>query len=141
MSELDILLKLSLACIFGGLIGYLREKEKKAAGLRTHILVCLGATLFTLVSIYMGELFPSADAGRIAANVVLGIGFIGAGTILRGEGGGIVGITTAASIWVTAAIGLALGIDFYFAASLATLFTIIVLKFLHQIEIKYIRGE
>ena len=141
MSELDILLKLSLACIFGGLIGYLREKEKKAAGLRTHILVCLGAALFTLVSLYMGEIFPSADAARIAANVVLGIGFIGAGTIIRGEGGGIVGITTAASIWITAAIGLALGIDFYFAASLGTLFTIIVLKFLGQIEKKYIRGE
>ena len=141
MSELDILLKLSLACVFGGLIGYLREKEKKAAGLRTHILVCLGATLFTLVSLYMGEIFPSADAGRIAANVVLGIGFIGAGTIIRGEGGGITGITTAASIWITSAIGLALGVDFYLAASLGTLFTIIVLKFLGQIEKKYIRGE
>ena len=141
MSEMDILLKLALACIFGGLIGFLREKEKKAAGLRTHILVCLGATLFTLVSLYMGDVFPSADAGRIAANVVLGIGFIGAGTIIRGEGGGITGITTAASIWVTAAVGLALGIDFYFAAALTTIFTIFVLKFLHQIEKKYIRGE
>lgn len=141
MSEVDILLKLGLACIFGGLIGYLREKEKKAAGLRTHIMVCMGATLFTLVSIFFGENFVSADAGRIAANVAIGIGFIGAGTIIRNEGGGIIGITTAASIWITAAIGLALGVGFYFAASVSTLFAILVLKFLHQIEKKYIRVD
>jgi len=139
MSELDITVKLVLACICGGLIGYLREREKKAAGLRTHMLVCSGSTLFTLVSIYMASLFPGSDAGRIAANVVVGIGFIGAGTIIQSQGS-IIGITTAASIWVASAIGLALGCGFYFGGVLTTFLAILILKILHEIEKKYIRG-
>lgn len=139
MSELDITVKLVLACICGGLIGYLREKEKKAAGLRTHMLVCSGSTLFMLISIYMAGLFPGTDAGRIASNVVVGIGFIGAGTIIQ-AGGSIIGITTAASIWVAAAIGLALGCGFYFGGLLTTFLAILILKVLHEIEKKYIRG-
>jgi putative Mg2+ transporter-C (MgtC) family protein len=139
MSELDITLKLILACVCGGIIGFLREKEKKAAGLRTHMLVCSGSTLLMLVSMYMATLYPGSDVGRIASNVVTGIGFIGAGTIIQ-SGNSIIGITTAASIWVASAIGLALGCGFYFGAVAATILAIIILKVLHEIEKRYIRG-
>lgn len=139
MFELDIAIKLVLACICGGLIGFLREKEKKAAGLRTHMLVCSGSALLMLVSIYMSAKFPGSDAGRIASNVVTGIGFIGAGAIIQ-AGNSIIGITTAASIWVASAIGLALGCGFYFGGILATILAIIILKVLHEVEKKYIRG-
>jgi putative Mg2+ transporter-C (MgtC) family protein len=139
MSEIDIVIKLLLACVCGGFVGYLREKEKKAAGLRTHMLVCLGSALLMITSIYMSIVFPGADAGRIAANVIVGIGFIGGGTIIR-AGESIIGITTAASIWVAAAIGLALGCGFYFSGIATTILAIIILKVLHEVEKKYIRG-
>jgi len=139
MSELDITVKLILACICGGMIGFLREKEKKAAGLRTHMLVCSGSALLMLVSIYMSSLFPGTDGSRIAANVVAGIGFIGAGAIIQ-AGNSIIGITTAASIWVASAIGLAIGCGFYFGGIATTILAIIILKLLHEIEKKYIRG-
>ncbi len=118
----------------------LREKEKKAAGLRTHMLVCSGSTLLMLVSIYMYSLYPGTDAGRIASNVVAGIGFIGAGAIIQ-AGGSIIGITTAASIWVASAIGLALGCGFYFGGILTTVLAVVILKILHEIEKRYIRGS
>ncbi len=138
MSEMDIIIKLILACICGGLIGYLREREKKAAGLRTHMLVCSGSALLMLVSIYMSTQYPGSDAGRIASNVVTGIGFIGAGAIIQ-AGNSIIGITTAASIWVASAIGLALGCGFYFGAIITCILAIFILKVLHEIEKKYIR--
>ena len=93
-----------LAILLGGMIGLERELKGRTAGLRTHMLVCVGSTLFTLVSMNMSK----GDPGRIAAQVVSGIGFLGAGAIIR-EGMNIRGLTTAASIWTTAAIGLALG--------------------------------
>lgn len=141
MPEMEISLKILIACVFGGLVGYSREKEKKAAGLRTHILVCLGSCLFTVISLHFGTVYPGSDAARIAANIVVGIGFIGAGTIIRDSSTGIIGITTAASVWIISAIGMAIGAGMYFSASTATLATIIVLYFLHGIEKKYIRGE
>ena len=93
-----------LAIFLGGLIGLEREMKGRTAGLRTHMLVCVGSTLFTLVSVHLSR----GDPGRIAAQIVSGIGFLGAGAIIR-EGMNIRGLTTAASIWTTAAIGLALG--------------------------------
>lgn len=140
MSEIDIVLKLFLAAFFGGLIGFFREKEKKAAGLRTHILVCMGSALFTLVSIYFASSMPGTDASRIASNIVVGIGFIGAGTIVQ-SGGAVIGITTAASIWISAAIGMSVGVGFYFAATFAVLLSVLTLRLLHIIEKKYIRGQ
>ena len=140
MTETIIIVKLFLACLLGGLIGFIREREKKAAGLRTHMLVCLGSTLFMLISIYMSTQFKFTDAARIAANVVTGIGFIGAGAIIR-EGGSIRGITTAASIWTVAAIGLAVGCEYYLAAVVATLVTLVVLQVVHEIERRYISPE
>lgn len=139
MSDMDIVVKLLVACLCGGAIGFLRERERKAAGLRTHLLVCIGSTLLMMVSMYMATLFPNADGSRIASNVVVGIGFIGAGAVLQ-SGASIIGITTAASIWVAAAIGLAIGCGFYFGGVAVTILAVTILKLLHEFEKKYIRG-
>ena len=101
----SMLLRLVVATMFGGLVGYEREREGKAAGVRTYGMVGLGAALFTVVSV--GG-FPGADPARIAAQIVTGIGFLGAGTILH-DHAHVRGLTTAASLWVTAAIGMAVG--------------------------------
>jgi putative Mg2+ transporter-C (MgtC) family protein len=115
-----MILRLLLAAALGASIGYQRERAGKAAGLRTHILVSSGAALFTLVSIYgFGD--AEVDISRVAAGVVLGIGFIGAGVILRGQREKeVAGLTTAATIWMTAAIGLAAGVGMYPVSVIAT---------------------
>jgi putative Mg2+ transporter-C (MgtC) family protein len=106
--EILDLLKLLFACLAGGLIGVEREFRDKSAGFRTLILICLGATLFTMMSPRFAAI---GDPGRIAAGIVSGIGFLGAGVILR-DRGRIMGLTTAATIWMTAAIGMAIGGQF-----------------------------
>jgi len=119
-TELVIALRFLLAVGLGAGIGYQRERTGKAAGLRTHVLVSAGAALFTLVSMYGfgGEL---ADPSRVAAGVVVGVGFIGAGVIFRGaRGEEVAGLTTAATIWVTAAIGLAAGTGLYLLSVIVT---------------------
>jgi len=124
--EIEAGLRLLLAAVLGGIIGFQREKANKPAGLRTHILICLGSALFTVVSAlgFTGNVDPS----RIAAGVVTGIGFIGAGVIFRGmRGDKVMGITTAASIWVTAAIGIAAGAGLYIIASVVAMVTVLVL--------------
>lgn len=109
-----------MAVALGAGIGYQRERAGKAAGMRTYILVSAGAALFTLVSIY-GFTGAAVDISRVAAGVVIGVGFIGAGAILRGlRGEGVAGLTTAASIWITAAIGLAAGTGMYLLSVIAT---------------------
>jgi len=129
----DILLPCMLAIIFGCLIGFQREKAERPAGLRTHVLVCLGSTIFTIIS-YTG--FTSVgngvvDPSRIAAGIVTGIGFIGAGAIFR-QGPLVRGITTAASIWIVASVGMALGVKMYYLALTVTVLgfmTLTILKF------------
>jgi len=124
---LEITLRFLLATALGAAIGYERERHGKAAGLRTHTLISSGAALFTLASIYGFN--GGADPSRVAAGVVAGIGFIGAGVIFRGmRGEGVAGITTAASVWVTAAIGLAAGAGLYLISAIAAIVTIGVLK-------------
>lgn len=140
MSDLHVLLNLFFAFICGGIIGYLREKEGKMAGFRTHILVCVGSTLFMLISYYMKDVSGVADPGRIASGVVTGIGFLGAGIIFQ-EGGITRGLTTAATIWVTSAIGLAIGAGFYNGAIIATILTLFTLQILRFIESKVIRSK
>lgn len=133
MEEIIYLIQLIISMVLGGAIGIIRERDKKAAGLRTHILVSVGSTLLMQLSIYMSIRFPGSDPGRIAAQVVTGIGFIGAGTILR-DSGSIRGLTTAASIWVASAIGLAVGAGFYTAAVLATLISLVAIELFRDIE-------
>ena len=113
----ELAVRLLAAGILGGLIGLQRELAGKPAGLRTHFLVSLGCALFTVASL---EGFPSADPARVAAGIVTGIGFLGAGAIIRGGEGIVVGLTTAASVWAVAAIGLAVGTGLYLLALVAT---------------------
>lgn len=132
----DQILRLALATILGGIIGWEREKGRRPAGLRTHILVAVGSALVMIVSqsvvVQYSDAFR-ADPGRIAAQVVSGIGFLGAGTILR-EGPVVRGLTTAASLWVVAALGLAVGIGAYTGAVIATALTLAALVLLQRIE-------
>ena len=124
-AEVDLFLQLVIAALMGGIIGYERERAEKPAGFRTHLLVCVGATLFTVCSVYgFGGL---VDPSRVAAGIVVGIGFLGAGTILRGERG-VTGLTTAATIWTVAAIGLALGVGLYLAAIIAAVVILVALR-------------
>ena len=134
---IELILRLVLATVLGGLVGYQREKAEKPAGLRTHVLVCLGSALTMQVSNYPFQGTAAADPTRIAAGVVIGIGFLGAGTIIR-QGSTVQGLTTAASIWVTAAVGLALGIGYYVPAVAATVLIIAVLTAFKQIELRMI---
>ena len=133
--ELSLLGQLLLAAVLGGLVGLERELAGKAAGLRTNILICVGATLLMDVSISVASAATvgPADPGRIAAQVVSGIGFIGAGTILV-ERGSVVGLTTAATIWVVAAIGLAVGSHNYVEAIGTTALVVLTLLILGRIE-------
>ena len=116
VQELELATRLLLAFALGAVLGFERERVDKPAGLRTHILVSLGSCLFTILSL---TAFPGSDPARVAAYVVAGIGFIGAGTILQTRER-IVGITTAASLWVTASIGMAAGAGFYILAIVTT---------------------
>jgi putative Mg2+ transporter-C (MgtC) family protein len=122
-----MVLRFLLAAALGALIGYQRERAGKAAGLRTHMLVSAGAALFALVSMY-GFRGAEVDISRVAAGVVVGIGFIGAGVILRGQREKqVAGLTTAASIWITAAVGLAAGVGMYLISVVAAAVTVGVL--------------
>jgi len=121
----ELILRMLLALALGGVIGLERETVEKPAGFRTHILVTLGATLFTLVS-REGFFGSGADPARIASNIVVGIGFLGAGTIWR-SGVTVQGLTTAASLWIAAAIGTAVGAGYYLGGVAATLMVMAVL--------------
>jgi len=129
--QLDLLFALVVAVLLGGAIGLERELRGKAAGLRTNILICLGATLFTHLSLHVDAV--RGDPARIAAQVVVGVGFLGAGTILHGRGS-VTGLTSAATIWLVAAIGMAVGAGAVFEASGATLLVLIVLRALAAFE-------
>ena len=130
--EVEIVLRLLLATLLGGLIGYQRERAAKPAGLRTHILICIGSALFTVASLQ--GFGGAADPARIAAGIVAGIGFLGAGAILHREGGLVGGLTTAATIWVVAAIGLAAGAGLYVIAGVTTAIVLVVLFLPHPIR-------
>jgi putative Mg2+ transporter-C (MgtC) family protein len=122
----EIILRLLLAAVLGAGIGYQRERCNKPAGLRTHILISVGAALFTVVSLF--GFSDGVDPSRVAAGVVTGIGFIGAGVIFRGmRGDYVVGLTTAASVWVAAAIGLAAGVGMYLIATVVATIAVLVL--------------
>jgi putative Mg2+ transporter-C (MgtC) family protein len=136
LSDMDIISRLTITLFLSGLIGLERQAHKRTAGLRTHILVGLGSCLIMLTSMYVFDIYnniANVDPTRIAAGVITGIGFLGAGAIMR-EGEGVKGLTTAASLWVVAAIGLAIGCGFRNAAIYATVLTLIVLFFLRYVE-------
>jgi putative Mg2+ transporter-C (MgtC) family protein len=129
--HLELLLQLALAMLLGGAIGMERELSGKPAGLRTNILICVGATLFTVLSVRLSG--GRGDPGRVAAQILTGVGFIGAGTILHARGS-VTGLTSAATIWVVSAIGMAVGTGAYLEALGTTLLVMIVLAGLGFVE-------
>ncbi len=143
MSYGEIIVRLLVSVLIGGLIGYEREYKQRPAGLRTHVLVCVGAAVVSMIQISIGQLVISQvsidpylrevfkiDYGRLGAQVITGVGFLGAGTIIHLKGS-VKGLTTAATIWTVACIGLAVGLGFYFlsiASALIIFFTLIIFK-------------
>jgi putative Mg2+ transporter-C (MgtC) family protein len=138
----NILFRLLLSTVLGGLLGWEREIRRQNAGLRTHIIISVGACLLMLISIFIPQTFsdyPNVDPGRIAAQVVSGIGFLGAGAIFR-LGGSTHGLTTAATIWSVAAVGLSVGAGMYGAALIVTLLLLFVLVVLDKVEKRFFIG-
>ena len=130
-NALSITVRLLLALLLGGLIGTERERHGRAAGMRTHVLVCIGSCMTALVGLFMSD---GSDATRIAAQVISGIGFLGAGTIMIRNQSVVTGLTTAAGVWCTATIGIALGYGFYLAALIATVITFVTATLLTRLE-------
>ena len=127
-------LRLSVSAVLGGLIGMEREAHRHEAGLRTHILVCVGSSLIMLTSMHIFDIYKDSaivDPSRLAANVVTGMGFIGAGAIIR-YGMAVKGLTTASSLWITSAVGLAIGCGYYEAGIFATVISLATLLFLRS---------
>jgi putative Mg2+ transporter-C (MgtC) family protein len=138
MSPLDLTLRLLLVAGLGAAIGLERERHRKPAGLRTNILIAVGAALFTTLSVHLAGVGGTPD--RIAAQIVTGVGFLGAGAILH-SGVTVQGMTTAATIWVNAAVGMAVGAGEYVMAAVATGITLLVLALLAPVEAWFERGS
>ena len=137
LSEFNIVsvsVRLVLALLLGGLLGLERERQRRPAGLRTYVLVCLGATLSCLVNIYLGRIYTGIDPARIPAQVISGIGFLGAGTIIVTRKQKIKGLTTAAGLWCCAAIGIAVGSGFYSGAIISTIIVVGTLQLLLYVD-------
>lgn len=145
----EVILRLILAIIVGGLIGYEREYKNRPAGFRTHILVCVGAAVISMIQLYSVQETTNiivrqpvlasalkADIGRLGAQVITGVGFLGAGTIMHDKGS-VKGLTTAASLWVVACIGLGVGLGYYFLTVSATVVVFLILVSLKQVETRF----
>lgn len=137
--DTDILVRIIFSIILGSAIGLERELTNKSAGLRTQIMVCLGACIFTILSIYgfstAVTLYPLGDPSRVAAQIITGIGFIGAGTVLR-QGLTVTGLTTASTLWIVAAIGMACGCGKISIAVVSTVLAVAILVLIRIFEIK-----
>ncbi|HEY3303801.1 MAG TPA: MgtC/SapB family protein [Candidatus Binatia bacterium] len=138
MSYSEIGLRLVLAILLGGVIGLERASAQKPAGLRTNILVCMGTTMFILIALMAFEEYPQSavDITRMAAGIITGIGFLGAGTILRTETG-VQGLTSAATIWLVCGIGMAIGLGYYFLAAAGAFLGFVVLRLLPFLEARF----
>ena len=148
LSQAEAVLLLVVAAFLGGVIGLDREAQNKAAGLRTHMLVSMGAAVFmlapTLIEQAAGggrsdEAFVRADVTRVAAGIITGIGFIGAGQIFR-AGGTVVGLTSAATIWVTAGVGMLVGLGHYVIAAAATVLVVVITAVIGYVENHWLRA-
>jgi putative Mg2+ transporter-C (MgtC) family protein len=143
LTEFDMVLRLCLGFLAGAVIGFERSSRRQVAGLRTHILIAMGATLLMLLSIYLPQHTSGSqrgDPGRIAAQVVSGIGFLGAGAIIR-LGNNIRGLTTAASLWFVAAVGMAIGSGMYLVAAVAEVLGLVALILLSFVERRIFPSE
>ncbi len=135
--DIDVAIRLIVATFLGALIGLEREVQRKEAGFKTYALVCLGSALMMIVSVDVFNLYhllTNVDPGRIAAQAVTGIGFLGAGAIIRSKEGSVKGLTTAAGIWAACAIGLACGLGLYKQAVITTLLVLTILVLFSKVE-------
>jgi len=135
LTEFDVVIRLCLSFVAGTIIGLERSSRRQVAGLRTHILIALGSSCLMLLSIWLPQHFNGGDPGRIAAQVVTGMGFLGAGAIMK-LGNSIRGLTTAASLWVTAAIGLVIGAGMFITALTVIILVLITLVLMNHLERK-----
>ena len=136
----QVIVRLTLAALLGGLLGFEREQAGKAAGIRTHMLVALGSAFFVLIPVQAG--IERGDLSRVLQGVIAGVGFLGAGTILKGDHKGqIYGLTTAAGIWFTAAVGIAAGLGREATALLGTILALLILAFVPHIVSKHPKDE
>jgi len=129
----NMIMRLFLAVVCGAIVGLEREIHDKSAGLRTHILVCIGSCMFGLLGLELTVDYPQADILRLAQGLLIGVGFLGAGVIMR-EGASVKGLTTAAGIWVMGAIGLAIGVGKYYIALVGTFFIFLVIGLFGRVE-------
>lgn len=137
LNFISIFIRLTMAVLFGGIIGYGRERERRPAGLRTHILVSIGASLAMITNIYICETYSgSSDPTRLGAQVISGIGFLGAGTIIVTGKSKVKGLTTAAGLWASACMGLAIGAGFYSGAIIGCFFIFSVTAVLSKVDKK-----
>lgn len=141
LNLLSITVRLFLAIVLGGILGIEREAKQRPAGLRTYVIVCLGATLASITNIYMFNTFGVSDPSRIPAQVISGIGFLGAGTIIVTRNTHVKGLTTAAGLWCSATIGIAVGSGFYTGAIIATIAIMFSLRFLSLFDKKVSTGS
>lgn len=151
MTYYEVIIRLLLAILIGGIVGYEREFQNRPAGFRTHILVCVGAAVVSMIQLYDVEVTMNkvlmnpelagvlkADMGRLGAQVITGVGFLGAGTIIRNNGS-VKGLTTAASLWAVACVGLAVGLGYYFLSVVTIFGVFVVLVSLKRVETKLMR--
>lgn len=141
INAFSVTIRLFLGVLLGGIIGMEREKHKRPAGFRTHILVCIGSVMAMLTNQYIFETFGGTDISRIGAQVLSGIGFLGAGTIIITGKYEVTGLTTAASLWACAAMGLAIGIGFYKGAIICCVFIFLVITLLAKFDSKLMSRE
>jgi len=141
-NTISILVRLVLATLLGGIIGLERGKQGRAAGMRTHIFVCIGSALTIMIGLFGTEVLDlSGDPFRIAAQVISGIGFLGVGTILLKGRFQITGLTTAAGLWATATVGLALGAGFYEGAIITFAIAMFTVTIFHKVESKFVKRQ
>ncbi len=135
---LSVFVRLTMAALFGAIIGIDRGRKRRPAGLRTYMLVCIGAALVMITGQFIAETHPSVDPTRLGAQVISGIGFLGAGTIIVTRNNQVIGLTTAAGLWASACIGLAIGIGFYAGAVVAEVFILLAMVLLHNLDAHFI---
>ena len=135
----SVFVRLILALILGALLGIERERKQRPAGLRTYTLVCLGSALAAVTSEYICTIYPSADPARIPAQIVSGIGFLGAGTILVTKEHQVKGLTTAAGLWCCAAVGIAVGSGFYYGAIFAGILIVVSLRVFSIVDKNFLK--
>ena len=136
LTELTIIVRLLLALLFGGLLGLERTRKRRPAGMRTYMLVCTGSTIVMMTGQFMLAFF-GGDPGRMPAQIISGVGFLGAGTIMVTRYNRVKGLTTAAGLWVSACMGIAIGIGFYFGALVMLLMLLFVMVFADYMESTY----